>query len=166
MSNINIRQANRSDTAVIHRLAHEIWWPTYQAYIPHGQIKLMLALIYNEESLRAQMQAGQRFSIVSRNGDAVGFVGFQPKKSSEAGIMRIEKIYIQSFEQGKGTGRLVIDHVSQIARTENLHFLELNVNRNNPAKTFYEKQGFHVIGEVDTLYHDYVLNDYIMQKQL
>ena len=165
MSNITIRQAKFTDALIIHELAHEIWWPTYQDYIPHGQIKLMLALIYSENALREQMEAGQRFSIVLRDDNLVGFVGFWPKPSA-TDILRIEKIYIHPSEQGKGTGRLLIDHVSQIARVANIHSLELNVNRNNPAKTFYEKQGFVIVAEVDVPYHNYVLNDYIMQKQL
>ena len=165
MSNITIRQAKSTDALAIHQLAHEIWWPTYQDYIPDGQIKLMLELIYSEEALLKQMEAGQRFSIVLRNDNPVGFVGFWLKPSA-AHIMRIEKIYIHPSEQGKGTGRLLIDHVSQTAQAANIHSLELNVNRNNPAKTFYEKNGFVIVEEVDTPYHDYVLNDYIMQKQL
>jgi ribosomal protein S18 acetylase RimI-like enzyme len=43
----------------------------------------------------------------------------------------------------------------------------LNVNRNNiKAKQFYERQGFHIIAEVDIPYRSYILNDYIMEKVL
>ncbi len=165
MNDITIQQAALTDVSAIKRLAHEIWWPTYQEYIPHGQIKLMLELIYAETALREQMEAGQRFSMAMRNNKPVGFVSFQPKPA-DTDIMRIEKIYIHSSEQGKGTGKLLIDHVSQTALAENIRCLELNVNRNNPAKSFYEKQGFTIVAEVDVPYHDYMLNDYIMQKQL
>ncbi len=165
MDTINIRQATAGDVQTIHRLAHDIWWPTYQDYIPHDQIRLMLELIYDERALLAQLDAGQYFSIAVRSEQPVGFVGFR-SKPDDARIMRIEKIYIHPSEQGKGTGVLLIDHVSTAARAQGKMLLELNVNRSNPAKAFYTKQGFVVVEEVDIPYHGYVLNDYIMQKPL
>ncbi|WP_257669350.1 GNAT family N-acetyltransferase [Parapedobacter tibetensis] len=163
-TNTTIQRAKLADAPTIHRLANEIWWPTYEDYIPHGQISLMLELIYTETALKQQMESGQYFSFAMRNGDPVGFVGFQPKPSVKT-IMRIEKIYVYPSEQGKGTGKLLIDHVSQAALAVNIHCLELNVNRSNPARAFYEKQGFVIVEEVDIPYYGYMLNDYIMQKQ-
>ena len=45
--------------------------------------------------------------------------------------------------------------------------LQLNVNRQNNAKEFYEKMGFAVIGEEDIdIGSGYYMNDYIMEKKL
>jgi ribosomal protein S18 acetylase RimI-like enzyme len=70
-------------------------------------------------------------------------------------------------EQGKGTGKALMQfaeqHVLSLGKTR----LSLNVNRNNiKAKQFYERQGFHIIAEVDIPYRSYLLNDYIMEKVL
>ena len=150
---------------IIRQLANDIWWPTYGNYIDHGQIRLMLELIYSEPALRAQLEAGQCFSLALRGRTAVGFVGFQPKQDNPM-TMRIEKLYVSQSEQGKGTGKLLINHVAKIAHAAGCSYLELNVNRYNPATDFYERQGFVIVDTVDTPYHDYVLNDYIMQKEL
>ena len=45
--------------------------------------------------------------------------------------------------------------------------LQLNVNRHNTAKSFYEKLGFAVIKEEDIdIGSGYFMNDYIMEKRL
>jgi len=45
--------------------------------------------------------------------------------------------------------------------------LQLNVNRNNNAKVFYEKIGFAVIKEEDIdIGNGYLMNDYVMEKKV
>lgn len=45
--------------------------------------------------------------------------------------------------------------------------LQLQVNRRNNAKYFYEKNGFSVIKEFDfDIGNGYVMDDYVMEKQL
>jgi ribosomal protein S18 acetylase RimI-like enzyme len=44
-----------------------------------------------------------------------------------------------------------------------MHVLDLNVNRNNQAKHFYEKIGFNVIREEDIPIGPYWMNDYVMR---
>lgn len=163
--NLTLRTAVAADMPTIRQLAHDIWWPTYGGYLASGQVSLMLELIYSEPALLRQLEAGQRFTIAMRGDTAVGFVGFVPKLGKPQ-IMRIEKLYVTSSEQGKGTGTLLINHVSRHALAAGCSFLELNVNRNNPATTFYDRQGFVIVDTVDIPYHGYVLNDYVMQKEL
>ena len=44
--------------------------------------------------------------------------------------------------------------------------LDLNVNRHNKAKNFYEKMGFQVAYEEDIPIGKYWMNDYVMRKIL
>ncbi len=162
---VTLRAATEADLPIIRRLAHDIWWPTYGSYLAHGQISLMLELIYAERKLQEQLDEGERFSLALRAGIAVGFVGFRPKPGNEA-TMRIEKLYIQPSEQGKGTGKLLVDHVAQTACAAGCNALELHVNRGNPAEAFYRRQGFVIADTVDIPYHGYLLNDYVMRKAL
>lgn len=165
MDGFLINPATGRDAATINRLAHAVWWPTYRDYIPHDQIALMLGNFYTEEALVQQMQAGQRFSLAMRGGEAVGFVGFQPK-DSDPGVMRIEKLYVLVSEQGRGTGKRLIGHVADEAVALGMYSLELNVNRNNPAVNYYRNQGFVIVETVDIPYHGYLLDDFVMRKAL
>lgn len=162
---ISIQVAALDEAEVIHQLAHKIWWPTYGNLLPHDQIAFMLETIYSVIALQKQMETGQRFSLAKRNMEAVGFVGFQQKPGANQ-MMRIEKLYVLPSEQGKGTGKLLISHVSQIALAAHLRCLELNIYRHNPARAFYERQGFVIMKAVDIPFYEYMLTDYIMQKQL
>ncbi len=164
MNTIRIQASTPADVATIHQLANEIWWPTYRDLLPHGQIHLMLELMYSETALLNQLNKGQQFALATRNGAAIGFVGFQTK--SDSAVMRIEKLYVLPSEQGKGTGKRLINHVAAQASAAGIHCLELNVYRYNPAKTFYERQGFTVVSELEIPYHSYTLKDYVMQKLL
>lgn len=160
-----IRPATESDLSVIRQLAHDIWWPTYERYLDRGQISLMLEKIYSDHALQQQLKAGQRFSLVLRDAVPIGFVGFRAKPGDPT-TTRIEKLYVSPSEQGKGTGRLMVDHVVQAAHAMGCTQLELNVNRNNSAVAFYHRQGFVVVDTLDIPYHGYILNDYVMQKKL
>jgi diamine N-acetyltransferase len=46
------------------------------------------------------------------------------------------------------------------------HTVDLNVNRHNKAKSFYEKMGFVVAYEEDIPIGSYWMNDYAMRKEL
>ncbi|PPL01884.1 GNAT family N-acetyltransferase [Parapedobacter indicus] len=164
MNETAIQEATLADVMTIHRLANEIWWPTYHDLLPHGQIKLMLELMYSESALLNQLKNGQQFALAMRDETPVGFVGFQIKPDSP--VTRIEKLYVLPSEQGKGSGKRLINYVAALALATNTRCLELNVYRHNPAKAFYERQGFRVVAEVKIPYHGYTLKDYVMQKPL
>ncbi|MDF3077978.1 MAG: family N-acetyltransferase [Sphingobacteriaceae bacterium] len=159
-----IRPATDQDIPVISRLANEIWWPTYGSFISHEQISFMLENMYSEEALRRQMkEEGISFLMAEREGEPVAFAGFS---ETEPEVFKLHKLYILPSEQGKGTGKRLIEHVEDLARAQGGTILELNVNRANPAFGFYKKLGFRIYQTVDIPYHQFVLNDYVMRKGL
>ena len=161
----------RQDLELIHRLAHRIWGPTYKDYLDPLQIETMLADMYSVEALGRQLASGITFTIWEMDGLPAGFVGFgkRPFLMSEnepTPVMRIEKLYILPAAQGFGGGRLLVQHVEATALSQGIITIELNVNRHNPAHLFYRRQGFIIVQEVDIPYGNFLLNDYIMQKEL
>jgi diamine N-acetyltransferase len=163
---MNIRPATLLDLELIHRLAIEIWWPTYEGVIPRDQISFMLDKMYSVEALEKQMNVeGITFVIAEKEGQPVGFMGFS-KTDDGDNLYKIHKLYLLPSEQGRGTGSALIRYVSDVATENGVRLLELNVNRNNPAFYFYQKAGFQVFREVDIPYYGYILNDYIMRKAL
>jgi GNAT superfamily N-acetyltransferase len=95
----------------------------------------------------------------------VGFAAFSETNTLEQ-VFKLHKLYLLPSEQGKGTGKLLIEEVSTQSKNLGGLILELNVNRGNKAVNFYKKQGFDVQQTLDIPYHTYVLNDYIMRKAL
>lgn len=159
---ITIELAEQSDIRSISNMAHIIWPVTYGEILSQDQIDFMLEKSYTVEGLAESMVDGQFFYVLKEEGVAQGFVALRTLEDR----VRIEKLYLMPNVQGKGFGKALIDFASEKTRLKGKGILELNVNRNNPAYHFYLKQGFEVIETIDIPYYDYVLNDYVMQKEV
>ena len=81
-------------------------------------------------------------------------------------LYKLQKLYVLPTEQGKGTGKILIAEVINLAKQAKGKVIELNVNRKNTAFNFYKKLGFEIYQTVDIPYHHFVLNDYVMRKSI
>ncbi len=160
-----IRKASHEDISLIRELALKVWWPTYTHVISDEQINFMLEDMYSEESLEKQMGSGTEFIIAERENTPTGFAAYS-QSDTDKQVCKIHKLYILPSEQGKGTGKELIRHISASAKKLGADTLELNVNRGNNAQNFYLKSGFTIFETVDIPYHQFVLNDYVMRKSI
>lgn len=159
-----VKKAADTDIPLIQELIFEIYPTTYGEILSQAQIDFMLDKSYSTEGLNNSMAVGQDFYLLfDSEGKALGFIALQNKEDN---ILRIEKLYLHPTTQGKGFGTLLIDFAGREARRREREILELNVNRSNKAYYFYLKQGFMVTAEVDIPYYGFVLDDYVLQKQL
>lgn len=166
MTAASIRNATPADVEVIRELAEKTWWPTYGPLLPAAQIRFMLDAIYNTATLTKVIDEGtQRFILLSDNRGDQGFAAYGPR--AEAGMAyKLHKLYVLPDNQGKGYGKALIDEVCRRLRQLGIRTLDLNVNRYNPARSFYEKMGFAVQYEEDVPIGPYFMNDYVMRKSL
>lgn len=162
---LSIREANIKDIPSISQLAEDIWWPTYRDFISEEQISFMLQEMYSQTALENQFAEGVSFLLALRDEVAVGFASFSLTDAAEQ-VFKLHKLYVLPTEQGKGTGKALVDEVSRLAKTAGGKTLELNVNRGNKAQHFYKKIGFDIYQTLDIPYHHFVLNDYVMRKLL
>lgn len=161
---LTIRNASAKDVPLIRSLAQRIWPQTYQSIISKAQITYMMNLMYSETSLREQIEKGSQFIITYNTGIPVGFAAFSEVEQT---IWKLHKIYVLHSQQGKGTGRFIIEQVINDIKPKGATALRLNVNRNNSAKIFYEKIGFEVISSEDIdIGNGYFMNDYVMEKKI
>ena len=159
-----IRRASVDDIPLIRELCFKVWPQTYAPILSQAQIDYMLGKMYSEESLQNQMQNGSQFIFVYEDEEAVGFAAYFERSPS---VFKLDKIYVLPSQQGKGTGRFVIDRIIDEIKQKGASALQLQVNRYNKARNFYEKLGFAVIDEKDFDIGDgYFMNDYVMEKRL
>lgn len=125
----------------------------------------MLEDMYSENALQEQMDTGLQFFLAERDNIPVAFAGYS-LSDMEDHVYKLHKLYVLPTEQGRGTGKKLIEHIASIAKSLGGEILELNVNRGNPALKFYQKSGFEISHSVDIPYHQFVLNDYVMRKFL
>ena len=161
---LSIRTATIDDIPLIRQLTFKVWPQTYATLLSQEQIDYMLELMYSEASLKQQIETGCRFIIVYDENDPVGFASYQEIKPA---TWKLHKLYILSSQQGKGTGRFVIDHIIKEIGLQKAKALQLQVKKDNKAKNFYDKIGFNVIEEIRLeIGNGYVMDDYVMEKTI
>ena len=161
---LKIRMATSKDIPLIRELTFKVWPQTYAAIVSREQIEYMMEMMYSEASLLKQMNEGCRFIIAYDNNEPVGFASCQ---ETEPSLFKLHKIYVLKTQQGKGTGKFMIEYLLNDIRQKGGSALQLQVNRHNKARNFYEKLGFVTIQEADfDIGNGYFMNDYIMEKKL
>jgi ribosomal protein S18 acetylase RimI-like enzyme len=161
---IIIRSATKDDILLINTLAKKTWPVTYSEILSPKQLAYMLDLIYSPAALQKQFDAAHNFIIVEEGDQPVAFADYSLLKDD---IYKLHKIYVLPDQQGKGVGKLLIDHIIQKIKEQKATALLLNVNRHNKARGMYERLGFTVIGEEDIdIGEGYFMNDYVMEKKL
>lgn len=160
-----IRNAAINDVETIRHIADKTWQHTYSPILEQEQINYMLGEIYSLEKLSAQIKDGsQTYLLLEEDGQPVAFAGYSPR-DNEPDVYKLHKLYCLPQTQGKGYGKVLINEVAARTQKAGKHFLDLNVNRYNKAKSFYEKMGFKVIYEEDIPIGKYFMNDFVMRME-
>ena len=158
---VSITDAGLESIPLIRDLTFRVWPQTYRGILSDDQIDYMLDMMYSEVSLKKQITEGAQFILVYDDNEPVGFASFQEISPS---IYKLHKIYILASQQGKGTGKFVIEKIIERIKTAGATALQLQVNRNNKAKSFYEKLGFVEIDKIKLdIGNGYFMDDYIME---
>ena len=159
-----IERATAADVPLIRELAFKVWPQTYAPILTPAKIEYMLDLMYSAKSLENQMKDGATFIIVYEDNEPVGFASYQEMKPT---IFKLHKIYVLPNQQGKGTGSFIINDIIAAIQPGGATALQLQVNRGNKARSFYEKLGFMIIEEIDLdIGNGFFMNDYVMEKRL
>jgi N-acetylglutamate synthase-like GNAT family acetyltransferase len=161
-----IREATTADVEAILQIAEQTWWPTYEPLLGKEQVAYMLGEIYSQKKITDQVKNNeQTFLLLLEDGQPVAFAAYSPR-DEDPEIYKLHKLYCLPVTQGKGYGKTLINAVIDKTKKAGKHTLDLNVNRYNKAKDFYEKMGFTIAYEEDIPIGPYWMNDYVMRKAL
>jgi len=162
----SIRAATINDVEIIRQIADKTWWEAYLPILEKEQIAFMLGELYSVEKITSQIKNdSQTYLLLEEEGRSVAFAAYSPC-DEDPKIYKLHKLYCLPETQGKGYGKMLINAVAQKTLEAGKHMLDLNVNRHNKAKNFYEKMGFMVAYEEDIPIGPYWMNDYVMRKEL
>lgn len=165
---IIIQKASTEDIKTIQAVADTAFPATYAEILSPGQLAYMMEWMYSESALRRQMLEEGHIYYIAREDDGVP-VGYVSIQQQGPGLFHLQKIYVLPGRQGQHIGRLLFECAIQAIKE--LHpapcTLELNVNRSNKARGFYEKMGMRVVREGDfPIGEGYFMNDYIMGMEV
>ena len=163
-ANLTIVKATEKDIPLIQELTNIVWPQTYKEILTKEQITYMLNMMYSTAALSKQMNEAHQFILVKDGEEYVAFASYALIKPA---VYKLHKIYALPNQQGKGIGKFIIDYITAEIKKVGATNLQLDVNRHNKAKGFYEKLGFKVVAEKDTdIGNGYFMNDYVMEMNL
>jgi ribosomal protein S18 acetylase RimI-like enzyme len=165
MDSYFIQTASVDDVELIQDIAARVWPQTYSSIISSDQINYMLEMMYSAASLREQMTEKRcEFIIISSTERSFGFASFSSVNNE---VFRLHKLYVDIAAQGLGLGKMLLEEVERRCGERGGEILELNVNKFNKAKNFYEKNGFTLYREeVIDIGNGFVMDDFVMRKSL
>ncbi len=154
------KRAEESEIGDIQLIADVTWKQTYQSIINPDQIDYMFTVMYSKEALEQQFKEGHLFYFIYNDFDLIGFASI---KHLEDNVWKLHKIYVTPQQQGNGAGKALLQFIINKVRSLGGAQLELNVNRDNKARFFYEKNGFAIKEKADIdIGNGFFMNDYIM----
>ena len=168
MNEVFIRIARTDDISVIHDMAEVAFRHTYREILSPEQMEYMMDWMYSPANLLKQFEDGHVYHILFFMGRPCGYVSVQ-KEGADADkteVWHLQKIYVLPSEQGKGFGKLLFEKAVSHVKESSAHIkarIELNVNRQNTAVSFYRHLGMTILREGD--FHigsGFYMNDYIM----
>ena len=133
----------KQDGISIHEIAHggTLW----KEVLTHRDRILRQPLGLSLSSDDVIDEDTHRHFILRRNNDIVaGLIGCPPKD----GTIKIRQMWVHEDHEATGLGRRLLQEVSEILAREGIRTLTLHARET--ARGFYEKCGYHVIGDLFT----------------
>ncbi|MFM7645620.1 MAG: GNAT family N-acetyltransferase [Sphingomonadales bacterium] len=160
----SIREAGLEDIPLIRSLCEQVWPATYSNIISNEQLLYMMDWMYSPSSLQQQINEGCCFVLLYSMQEPVGYASYQ---HVQKGCYKLHKLYILPSFQGQGAGSCLLNYIHEQIKVKKGQTIELQVNRQNKARYFYETLGYRITKEVDiAVGHGFYMNDYIMVLQL
>lgn len=158
-------EAKEKDIPLIQNLARRSWEAAYAAILSPEQIEYMLKTLYSQNEITIHLQnPDYHYYLIfdETNNSFEGFIGYE--HGFEEYTTKLHRIYLVPESKGKGIGTAAIDFLKEKTSSGNDRRIILNVNKNNPAKKFYESQEFSVFNEVVVdIGNGFVMDDYEME---
>jgi len=163
-----VRKAALEDIPAIRAMAEVVFREAYKDILSAEQMEYMMDMMYSQQSLIRQMEEEWNTFFIAEGRGYVSY-RFQERLPEGVDVYHLEKIYVMPSEQGSGLGRelfeLVVSHVRMLASGPAR--IELNVNRNNRAVTFYQHLGMRIDRQGDfPIGNGFYMNDYIMAMEV
>ncbi len=158
----HFHRVNESNIHHIKPLAEKIWEATYSSILSKEQMDYMIPMMYADEKILSEIENGFHWEILKVDNVAVGYVDY---KLEEDQRVFLSKIYLDTTNQQKGLGRLMLEHIIDFAKDKNAKAIYLTVNKNNQkAINFYERNHFKKINsQVFDIGNGYVMDDYVYE---
>lgn len=150
---------------LLAQTAAEVWHEHFISILQEQQINYMVDKFQSADAVTEQIEKqGYRYFLLLLEGSVIGYTGFR----TEGNRMFLSKIYILKQYRKKGYASETFAFLEEMCRGMDLISIWLTVNRNNlDSIQVYERLGFDKTKtQVTDIGNGFVMDDYIMEKQL
>ncbi|MDD3118977.1 MAG: GNAT family N-acetyltransferase [Victivallales bacterium] len=166
MHQLKIIPATAAELHEIEALARKIWPFAYGEILSREQVEYMLDHMYDQNTMKQELQNGTRFDLLLCENRAIGFISYGPP--DERQILKLHKLYLLPEYHHLGYGSAALRHVITEAGKMGCVAVDLCVNkRNERALRSYRRNGFEIVEAIVTPFgNGFVMDDYLMRHTL
>lgn len=167
-----IKLCGLNDVYTLQTLSIETFKETFEADNTETDLQNYLDKAYSLEKLKAEIQEKfSHFYFLYIGREVAGYIKVNTKSAQTEAMsddsLEIERIYLRRSYQQHGLGKLLMNHVFQLAKENDMKAIWLGVwERNTKAISFYEKHGFAQTGQHSFFMGEDEQIDWIMTKEL
>lgn len=154
----------KEDINTIEELGAIIWKEHYLPIIGMKQVLYMLNKFQTASVIKKQIDEGAEYYLIKEAKRDIGYMCFK----NEPEAVFLSKFYLLKDQRGKGYGKMAMNYIEDTAKTRNLEFIKLTVNKyNTNSIKAYKKIGFEITEEVIfDIGEGYIMDDFRMEKKI
>ncbi|MCM3628393.1 GNAT family N-acetyltransferase [Paenibacillus glycanilyticus] len=153
------------EIAEVARLAAQIWREYYVQIITIEQIDYMIDKFQSITAITDQIkQQNYEYYLLRQDDSVVGYLSVK----EDNGKLFLSKFYVAKEHRGHGYASEAMAFIEKLCKHRSLSHIWLTVNRDNHSSiAVYEKKGFlNVREQVADIGNGYVMDDFIMEKEI
>ncbi len=167
LGDATLRELTEDDIEPLIQVGTRIWGSHYVPILGEAQVEYMVGMRFAPAYLRRYIGATDRWlDVLKFGGEIVGYCSYAV--TATPAELKLEQLYLLPELHGHGLGGLMLRHVTGRAQGLGCRIMMLQVNKHNTGSVgLYKKMGFSVREEaVFDIGHGFVMDDYLMEKQL
>lgn len=149
---VRFRRASMEDAEAVSAFARRVFEETFGPDNDPRDMAMYSAKAFTPAVQSAELADPSRVCIVGEHGGEIASYALLRKQAmhesvGESDALEVERFYVDSRWQGRGTAGAMMDEVLRVARSAGAPAVWLGVWSENPrAIRFYEKHGFVDVG--------------------
>ena len=164
---MEIIKATPHDIDILHALSWKTFYEAFHHLNTEENMRAYMEKAFDRQRLLSELQnENSDFYFAKEGSDIVGYLKLNRKDAQNEFkddiSLEVERIYVDSDNQGNGLGTKLIEKVKEIAKQSGFTYVWLGVWEKNPAAIrFYERNGFDVFSS-----HEFQMGDEVQTDKL
>ncbi len=162
-----IPAVTEEDIKNVAAAAAEIWHEHFVTILTPEQIDFMVDKFQSGPAITEQLKTGgYRYFIIKLEEKLIGYFAVKEEETDKS--LFLSKLYLRREYRGNGIASMTFAFMTDLCRQKGYGRIWLTVNRyNENTINVYEKKGFvKVRTQVTDIGGGFVMDDYVMEKQI